>query len=188
MDSGTSIVDEIMLEFGSHTCADVSLETVRIVYVPPEIEMTYQLTVDMWARFRRSDVMVAKYGPASGDAPALQEHICTWYEREIVPVLDIFIQHDQVPGPYYLCVCRESGDEYFIRRALPDDRFTKGKFMTMECRFSKMDDCVPRNKLSRARGDVEGEYILFIIHKPGTMEDQERLRETLEQHAREMNL
>lgn len=180
------IVDEVMLEFGSHTCADVSLDTVRILYIPEEITMTYQLFCDLWLRWRRTPQMVEKYGPTTREEVPQPEYILDWYRREFVPVVENFISIGEgVTGPYYLCACRESGDEYFVRRALPNDPFTSGKFMTVECRFSKMDDCEPRNKLAQTRGDVPGEYLLMVIHKPGTMEDQEKLKILLDQYTRE---
>ncbi len=173
-------VDEIMLEFGSYTCADVSLETVNIVYIPEEIKLTYQIMCDMWANFRRSSAVVEKYGLPNGSAALMTTDIAVWYRNNIFPVFTKFIElGTHIIGPYYLCACRESGDEYLIRRALPNDPYTTGKFMTMECKFSKMEDCVPRNKLAQTRGDDDGEYLLFIIHKPGTMEEQEKLRTML---------
>jgi hypothetical protein len=178
MESGSgNLVDEIMLEFGSYTCADVSLETVHIVYVPAKIALTYKLMCDMWGNFRRSPFVVEKYGDATGPMPILPDEIVSWYKNHIIPVFTKFIEMGMtVVGPYYLCACRESGDEYFIRRAMQNDPFTAGKFMTIECRFSAMDDCIPRNKLRQTRGDMEGEYLLFVTHKPGTMDDQEKLR------------
>jgi hypothetical protein len=178
-----NIVDEIMLEFGSYTCADVSLETVQIVHIPEEISFNYKLACDMWANFRRSDNMIDKYGFVQGNPPTLSAELTEWYTKNIIPAFERFIKvGTDVEGPYYLCMCRESGDEYFIRRALPDDKFTRGKFMTVDCQFSKMSDCVPRNKLAGVR-TTDGEYLLFVIHKPGSMEDQEKLRMMLDQYS-----
>lgn len=181
----STIIDEIMLEFGSFTCAAVSLDSVQIVHMPEEISFSYQLACDMWANFRRSPDMVSTYGDINGSSPTLSPGDAEWYSKNIIPVFKQFIKIGMsVEGPYYLCICRESGDEYFIRRALPNDKFTSGRFMTINCQFSKMSDCIPRNKLSSVR-KVDGEYLLFVIHKPGSMEEQEKLRIMLDQYERD---
>ena len=179
-----SLVDEVMIEFGSLTCASVTLETVRIIYSPDE-QLKYEDFEKMWAVFRRSPMMVEKYGPCSGPAPDFSSE---WYRKEILPIFENFINRDNTPEqPYYLCICRENGDEYLIRRSLPNDKYTKGRFMMLNCRFSEMSDCVPRNNLKSTRisGGVDGEYILTVIHVPGTIEDREKLKIMLDQYKRD---
>lgn len=178
-------VDEIMLEFGSFTCAEVSLETVQIIHAPDEIKFNYDLAANLWQIFRQSTYMTDKYGPLNKPTPPFSQNILEWYEKNIKPVFKQFINIGQdIEGPYYLCICTESGDEYFVRRSLPNDKFTAGKFMMLNCEFSKMSDCTPRNKLREVRTE-DGEYLLFVIHKPGTMEDQERLKILLDQYAKD---
>lgn len=214
-----SLVDEIMIEFGSFTCADVSLESVKIVYIgedkepnphgsdsthssdnnshtntnsdippaapptnPTDNVLSYQRVQEAWAYFRRTAEMVEKFGPVEGAVtpPAIYP--------QLRPVFELFVSRDKDPNqPYYLCICRESGDEYIIRRSLPDDKFTRGKFLILNCEYSKMDDCIPRNKLRQTRigAGIDGEYLLCIIHIPGSAEDREKLRVMLDQYARE---
>ena len=180
-----SLVDKIMIEFGSLTCADVSIETVHITH--SEDVINFSDFENMWKVFRRSEFMVEKFGPVSDPGPNLGK-LHDWYRREMIPIFENFISRDNAPDqPYYLCICRENGDEYLVRRSLPNDEYTKGKFSILHCRFSEMPDCVPRNKLkaTRCAGNIDGEYILTVIHVPGGIEDREKLKIMLDQYNRD---
>jgi len=181
-----SLVDEVMIEFGSLTCAEVSLESVQIIHAEPDDSADYKIICALWAKYRRTDAMIEKYGPVSTLAILPSAHEVLY--RKMVPAFDSFIKKDTDPTqPLYLCICKESGDEFLIRRALPKDKYTSGRFMTLNCEYSKMDDCTPRNKLKSVRenSDTKGEYLLCVVHVPGTTEDRDKLRVMLDQYSRE---
>lgn len=188
MNSEISTVDEIMIEFGSLTCASVSLETVNVVAYSEEKTLSYDDFANIWAQFRRSRKMVELYGDCSTPAPPIDGELVLWAQKNMFPIFENFISRDRDPAkPYYLCICRENGDEHLVRRSLSEDKFTSGKFMILNCRFSEMEDCTPRNKLraTRISSGNEGEYILTVIHVPGSIEDRDKLRMLLDQYARD---
>jgi hypothetical protein len=213
-DDKLSLVDEVMIEFGSLTCADVSLESVHIVHVETDnanessslgnTDMSAKDPADyvtinkLWSFYRRTPPMVEKYGAVvttgGGNGSVnvrgtgeLTDAETALYKKLCV-AFDCFVNKDTDPTqPLYLCICKESGDEFLIRRALPNDKFTSGKFMMLNCEYSKMSDGSPRNKLKAVResSGTEGEYLLCVVHVPGTPEDRNKLRIMLDQYSRE---
>jgi hypothetical protein len=177
-------IDEIMIEFGSMTHPKYPpTESTDIVEWYDENLLSADEFEEMWNLFRRTDEVVEKYGPATSAAVrSLSDEKFEWYSKNIAPIFAKFIRNDTGEGPYYLCICRESGDECLIRRSILHDKFTKGKFLFLKCRYSEMSDCDPRNKLKNVRMEkgIDGEFILFFPHVAGTIEERDRVREQLE--------
>jgi hypothetical protein len=174
-----NIVEEGLIEFGSLTCPKVSLEDIRVLHFDPQID--YAEFSSLWGRFRREDATVAKYGPVAGVGTT--PNIPTQQYKLLHEVFTKWITDDlNREAPYYICFCKENGDEYIIRRSLPNDKYTAGKFMILNCEYSKDPDCIPRNKLkaSRESNSVDGEYILVIVHVAGDSADREKLKMILD--------
>jgi hypothetical protein len=173
------IVEEGLLEFGSLTCPKVSLEDIRVLHFDPPVDYATFLT--LWGRFRREDVVRAKYGDVSSVSVSNNEH-SQQYKVFREAFLKWIEEDNDRDAPYYLCFCKENGDEYIIRRSLPNDNYTTGRFMTLNCEYSKDPECVPRNKLAAARiaNNTEGEYLLVITHVAGDSTDRERLKMLLD--------
>lgn len=169
-----SEVDKVMIEFGSFTKPLISLEHTTIIH-DDEIGIGFDIFRALWNLFRNTPEMVAKYpvGPISKRPvfPLIEinSQLREWYDKNLHSVFEKFIlQDNDKSAPLYLCLCTERGDEYMVRRACTDDKLTDRAFMLLNCEYSRMEDCDPRNKLRGAResSDIPGEYLLAIIHVP----------------------
>jgi hypothetical protein len=180
METIIDIVEEGLIEFGSLTCPVVTPERVHILWI--ESALTYEQFANAWSTYRGTGDVVAKYGHVTQSRIT---HNAEIYNL-LLPVFEQFTKLDTLEGPYYLCLCNEAGDEYLVRRSLPNDKYTKGKFMTLNCQFSKDPTCVPRNCLRRTReaSATDGEYLLVVTHVAGDSADREKLKSVLTQHRK----
>lgn len=174
MKTYTDIVSEGLIEFGSLTCPVVNVDRVHVLEFYPRLD--YDRFVSLWKRYRAEPEVVKKYGEVSGVKPVVTGEYYTVYN-----VFKQFTDLDTDPtSPYYLCFCAENGDEYVIRRSLPDDKYTSGKFMTLHCQYSKDPNYVPRNRLNLSKPDHE--YVLVVTHIAGNADTRAELTSRLDQY------
>lgn len=169
-----SEVEKIMIEFGTLTQPLVSLEHTHIIHTCDWM-ISYDVFRALWKDFRNMPHMMKQYPQSQLHTRSQHEKISNelheWYTKNLYPVFVKFIDYagtiDETK-PLYLCICTERGDEYIIRRSVAHDAITDSAFVLLNCEYSRMQDCIPRNKLSHTResSNVDGEYLLAVIHKP----------------------
>lgn len=166
-----SEVDKVMIEFGSFTQPLVTLEHTTIIH-DDEIGIGFDVFRALWNLFRNTPQMSEKYPIFTQINPTtpfieINSHLRDWYNKNMHAVFEKFISQDvDKSKPLYLCVCTERGDEYLVRRACINDTLTDRAFMLLNCEYSRMKNCDPRNKLRSVResSDIPGEYLLAVIH------------------------